>query len=77
MKYSELIQMSVKAIHAFLAANPGHKAGENALREVEREKNRVAKLARLGVKTAPASGATKVRFAYKGGRRGPTKRELR
>ena len=76
LKYSKLIQMPIEKVRAYLAENPGHKAAGNALRELERDIQNAKTLASLARKTATVSGRTRARFAHKGGRRAPTKREL-
>lgn len=76
MKYAELITLPLEKVSAFLAANPGHIAADNALRELERDAKEQRRLARIGRSTAVVNGMTKNRFAYRGGRRCPTNREL-
>lgn len=76
MMYADLIKMPLEQVRAFLSANPGHIAADNAVRELEREQKEKKRLARMGRDTAVVNGMTKNRFAHKGGRRCPTNRSL-
>jgi hypothetical protein len=76
MQYSELIQMTVEEVAEFVSKNPTHIAGNNALRELEREHKSQKKMQRMGKKTATISGKTKSRYSASM-RRTPTDRELR
>lgn len=76
--YAELTQMPLPVVQALAEANPSHIAVQNALRELEREDKANRQRARLGRETTTRTdGMTRSRFAHKGGRRCPTKKELR